>query len=98
MRATKQRLRNLLSEPQPQTPPKPVSPVEAYIANGRVPFSEGYSAYHQDVLSTTLADEAVMEKFRRGLPLAAGYGERLDERVVEYPWVLSRLDQGATHL
>jgi hypothetical protein len=32
-----------------------------------------------------------MNAFRLGQPLPKGYGYRLDERIIEYPWVLSRL-------
>jgi SAM-dependent methyltransferase len=37
-----------------------------------------------------LTDAHLLTRFRAGLPLPEGFGRRLDERVVEYPWVLSR--------
>ena len=33
----------------------------------------------------------MLDRFAQGLALPEGYAPRLDERVVEYPWVLSRL-------
>ena len=39
-----------------------------------------------------------MARFRTNQSLPPGYGVRLDERVVEYPWVLSRLDESANLL
>jgi SAM-dependent methyltransferase len=51
--------------------------------------------YRAKYLSSCLADATLRETFRTGRPLPAGYGYRLDARVVEIPWVLSRLDPGA---
>ena len=60
-----------------------------YKLTGRRPWSFGYTAYKRrqiaGVLSTATFDPARME---------AGYGLRLDERIVEYPWFLSRLPNG----
>jgi SAM-dependent methyltransferase len=67
------------------------SPIERYLAGGRVPWSEGYSKYKNQFIATALADADLMERFGRAADLPEGYGARLDERVVEYPWVLSRL-------
>jgi hypothetical protein len=39
-----------------------------------------------------------MNRFRLDQQLPEGYGFRLDERAIEYPWVLSRLDDKATRL
>jgi len=42
-----------------------------------------------------LANPEDMKAFRDGRPLRANFGVGLDERVIEYPWVLSRLsDKG----
>ncbi|NDJ34849.1 MAG: class I SAM-dependent methyltransferase [Chloroflexi bacterium] len=39
-----------------------------------------------------------MRRFAQNAPLPPGYGTRLDERVVEYPWVLARLGPDAHDL
>ncbi|MEP7356969.1 MAG: methyltransferase domain-containing protein, partial [Anaerolineales bacterium] len=88
--------------PLPAAPPS--AAVEKYLAGGRRPWSEGYWEYREQFTAAALADEALMRHFRLGRDLPAGYGARLDERVVEYPWVMSRLadrpgsilDAGAT--
>lgn len=67
------------------------SPIEAYIEGGRLPWSVGYSKFKNQFLSQVMRDPAQMELFRTGARLPDGFGPRLDERVVEYPWVLSRL-------
>ena len=41
----------------------------------------------------TLGDESLLARFRLGDPLPTGYGIGVDERCVEYPWLLAHLDQ-----
>lgn len=69
----------------------PSSPIEQYLAGGRVPWSEGYAKFKNRFIAGVLADDALMERSAQGAPLPQGYGPRLSERVVEYPWVLARL-------
>ena len=71
--------------------PRAPSPIEQYLAGGRVPWSEGYSKYKNAVIASALEDPALLDRFEQSRDLPAEYGPRLDERVVEYPWVLSRL-------
>jgi SAM-dependent methyltransferase len=70
------------------------SPITRYIRGGRVPWSDGYSAYRLQMTLDTLADNQLMDTFRRSDRLPPDFGARLDERVIEYPWVLSRLPTG----
>lgn len=71
--------------------------VKEYLSGAREPWSKGYSKFKNEVIAGALADEAMMARFRDGAKLPENYGDRLDERVVEYPWVFSRLtrDPGA---
>ena len=69
-------------------------PVSRYHAGGRLPWTEGYSKVRTQIIRDALADASMMERFRTGAPLPAGYGPRMDERVVECPWTLSRLRPG----
>ena len=66
--------------------------VRAYLAGGRVPWSEGYKPYRAELLRRVVQDEALLAGFRDASPLPNGYGLGIDERIVEYPWVLARLD------
>jgi SAM-dependent methyltransferase len=56
---------------------------------GRRPWTRGYGEYRLRELTRVL---------NRGdfdaLHLPSGYGYRLDERIIEYPWLLSRLPRG----
>ena len=72
-------------------PPEPATPIERYLANGRLPWTPGYWEYRLRFTAEALANAELSQTFRACQPLPAGYGARLDERVVEYPWVLSRL-------
>jgi len=67
--------------------------IKAYIKGGRKPWSPGYKLSRSDFIKTVLNDDAIMAKFRALEPLPGGYGYGYDERVVEYPWALTRLSQ-----
>lgn len=69
-----------------------MSAIQKYIDEGRLPWTHGYSKFKNEFISTTLKDRTLMQLFRDGARLPDNYGDRLDERVVEYPWVLARLD------
>lgn len=78
--------------------------VRQFLAGGRIPWSTGYGEYRLAHVMSTLDDPDVLPRFRRRDPLPPGFGIRLDERVVEYPWVLASqsawgprvLDAGST--
>jgi SAM-dependent methyltransferase len=60
-----------------------------FLASGKRPFSTGYGAYKEERI------RAVLERreFHAG-NLPAGYGLDLDERIIEYPWLMSHLPPG----
>jgi SAM-dependent methyltransferase len=89
------RVRSMLLPNSRTTPP---TPVERYLAGGRVPWSDGYTDFRRRAISEAIADPDLMERFAAGQPLPPDYGARLDERIVEYPWVLSRLPDGPLRL
>ncbi|WP_009634492.1 methyltransferase domain-containing protein [Synechocystis sp. PCC 7509] len=66
--------------------------IKAYINNERKPWSVGYELYKKDFIYNVINDASTLEKFRNNQKLSEKYGEFLDERVVEYPWFLSRVD------
>lgn len=63
-----------------------------YLASGRRPWAEGYREYKEKVLREVLGDRELLGCFAQQRELPPNYGFRLDERIVEYPWVLGRLD------
>lgn len=62
---------------------------------GRIPWSAGYGAYKRHFVTRALEDPELLQRFRRGSTLPAGYGIGLDARCVEYPWLFAHLDEGA---
>lgn len=71
---------------------------QVYQLRGRVPWSPGYLDYRDRVIAEKLADSALLDAFLRGRALPDSYGVRLDERIVEYPWVYARLADAETRL
>ncbi len=66
--------------------------IQNYLTSGQKPWSVGYEEYREKAISENLRDEDLICRFRSNESLPAKYGYRLDERVVEFPWTLSRLD------
>jgi SAM-dependent methyltransferase len=67
--------------------------INSYIRNGRKPWSEGYSLFKENFIQQSLNNDELIERFKVGLPVPLCYGEFLDDRVVEYPWFISRINQ-----
>ena len=72
--------------------------IKAYLKGGRKPWSRGYSLCKFDFIKDVLNNEVLLEKFGRLEMLDDGYGYGYDERVVEYPWVLSQLSKDKSRL
>ncbi len=62
-----------------------------YTLGARRPWSGGYLSYKFRFIKKTLRNKSVLDAFRNSGALPRGYGRSLDERVIEYPWVLSRI-------
>jgi hypothetical protein len=58
------------------------------------PWDEDYWPRHVELVSFLLDSPDVLSLFERGARLPRGYGVGFDERVVEYPWLASRLPRG----
>lgn len=56
--------------------------------NGKVPWTIGYNAYKFQMIDQYLKNGS----FNDG-KLCTGYGFRVDERIIEYPWLFSRLPE-----
>ncbi len=69
-----------------------------YAWSDRRPWRLGYSQFRLQYLRSVLHDETTLARFRDAQPLPAGHGWRLDARVVEIPWVLSRVPAEAKSL
>jgi SAM-dependent methyltransferase len=58
-----------------------------YVILGRRPWRLGYYTAKKRAICTGIDSHALANR----LPLPAGYGYRIDERVVEYPWLFAHL-------
>lgn len=58
----------------------------SFLTRGRVPFSTGYGAFKDRAIQRTLRTQSFTDD-----RLPAGFGLGLDERIIEYPWLFSRL-------
>ena len=64
--------------------------INKYRANGGVPWSEGYEEFKWQQIGKTISDEEIIGRFSHG-NLPKGFGIGLDERIIEYPWLFSKL-------
>lgn len=63
---------------------------ERFPAAGR-PFTPGYGKRHHAFIGEMLGRDDVVRRFARLARLPEGYGVALDERVVEFPWLLAHI-------
>jgi len=56
----------------------------------------GHAKWH--VIKSALYDPNLLSRFASRLPLPAGFGAGIDERCIEFPWVVSHLPAGAVRL
>jgi SAM-dependent methyltransferase len=63
-----------------------------YVTGRIIPWSQQYLPYRNQFLSHTVADRESLNRFRTAVSLPSGYGYALDERCIEYPWVLANMD------
>src|SRR5690242_9030100 len=65
-----------------------------FRALGGRPWSAGYGSVRDRYVTRVITIPEQLVHFGRGGSLPSGFGVGLDERVVEYPWALSRLSDG----
>lgn len=65
--------------------------IATYLKNGRIPWSEGYDDFKWNQIEKVLHDSSIKESFLSG-NLPDNYGIGIDERIVEYPWIMTNID------
>ena len=63
----------------------------SYLKSDRRPWREGYYEYREKSLGEAVNNDSLLDTFAANDPLPKGYGYRLDARIIEIPWVLSRM-------
>jgi SAM-dependent methyltransferase len=72
------------------------SRIKSYLRTGQKPWTTGYGEYREKIIAESLNDRAAINRFCGNGELPENYGYRLDERVVELPWVFAHLsDEGS---
>jgi SAM-dependent methyltransferase len=56
-----------------------------------VPWSQGYAEHKQKYIAEAIVADEIVSGFRGDHPLPEKYGYGLDERCIEYPWLLANL-------
>lgn len=69
-----------------------------YQLRGRKPWGRGYFEHKWTVIRQCIHDKDVMTSFQHGTTLPSSFGTRIDERIVEYSWLLSHMHDGAAVL
>ncbi|MBU4370174.1 class I SAM-dependent methyltransferase [Candidatus Parcubacteria bacterium] len=62
-----------------------------YKISGKKPWSNGYNEYKWLFIKKIINDEKIINLFRTQKKLPGNFGVGIDERVVEYPWIISNI-------
>ncbi|MDQ5893182.1 MAG: hypothetical protein QG640_193 [Patescibacteria group bacterium] len=62
-----------------------------YLKSGKKPWSRGYNEFKWKMIKTVISDPKVLEVFKTGKALPEKYCFGLDERVIEFPWLISQM-------
>lgn len=70
----------------------------SYKLHGCRPWNRGYFEYKWSRIVQALYDKKTIDVFRTGDILPEHFGQRIDERIVEYPWVVAHMSKGSATL
>lgn len=70
----------------------------SYELYGRKPWSRGYFEYKWKIIGQALDDNNIIAAFNNAGFLPDNYGYGVDERVVEYPWVIANMPSGSASI
>ena len=73
------------------------SKIDIYLKNGSIPWSNGYNEYKWEQISHTLTNKIILSNFKTNLNIEK-FGIGIDERIVEYPWIFSNINNDPTKL
>jgi SAM-dependent methyltransferase len=60
--------------------------IRTYVKNGRKPWSDGYNEYKWQEIKNVLHQD-----FFNTHALPANFGQGIDERIIEYPWIFNNI-------
>ncbi len=68
-----------------------------YNLGGKKPWSTGYDEYRWSMIKESTTNIGLLQMVKEG-KLPANYGLRMDDRVVEYPWIFAQLSTAKTKM
>jgi Methyltransferase domain len=69
-----------------------LNPIDIYLSSERIPWTEGYNEYKWKLINEGVNSNEILHDFSNG-NLPSSYGIGVDERVIEYPWLISQIPQ-----
>lgn len=72
--------------------------INSYTSNGFKPWSQGYIEYKNQKIIEYINNEEIINLFKYSKTLPTNYGSYIDERIVEYPWLISRLNEKSSNI
>lgn len=70
--------------------------INLYISKGRIPWSEGYEEYKWSEIKRIINDTEILKNFKENR--VENFGIGIDERIIEYPWILAQLTNNQTSI
>ncbi len=64
-----------------------------YVLNRSVPWSHGYHTYKYTAIEKAIKNSTILKLFKDHAELPPRFGYGIDERIVEYPWILTHIPQ-----
>lgn len=65
---------------------------QRFLDGGSIPWSNGYHEFKEEYITESIRNKSLIETIKSNSNLE-NYGFRLDERVIEYPWIFSKLSK-----
>jgi SAM-dependent methyltransferase len=85
----RERIKNILQFNKTSSSEKKIN---SYLNSGKVPWSNGYTEFkYKTIKGIISSNENLLPFIQKQLPINFGVG--LDERIVEYPWVFSKISK-----
>lgn len=66
-----------------------------FFKNGQIPWSDEYVNHKEQSIVKNISDVSVLQEFQNKR-IPPNYGYRLDERIIEYPWIFANLKKDKT--
>ncbi|OFX78433.1 MAG: hypothetical protein A2X12_03355 [Bacteroidetes bacterium GWE2_29_8] len=71
--------------------------ISNYLKKGKIPWELGYEDYKMDLIAENIKDKDLISQIKNN-SLPPNYGVKIDERIIEYPWIIANLSNKITNL